>query len=65
MSRDEVIAILDGAERKSIHYGREVAVIQGDLEEVHQLARVVHGLTQWSSQHQPLQADSNMLPPCF
>lgn len=65
MKREEVDAILDGCGRTSVHYGRDVAIIQGNLDEIHSMARIVHGLTQWSVKFQPLQPDSNMLPPCF
>lgn len=65
MKREDVVAILDGACRTSMHYGHTVAIIEGDLTDIFRMASVVDGLTRSSSKHQPLQADSNMLPPCF
>lgn len=65
MKREDVVAILDGASRTSMHYGHTVAVIEGELADIFSVANIVHKLTQSSSKHQPLQADSNMLPPCF
>lgn len=65
MTREEINAILDGKSRTSVHYGRDVAIYQGELEEIFAMARIVHGLSQWSAKFKPLQPDSNMLPPCF